>query len=107
MYKWITGPAGQQLGTNNESVPNRLKPVEAEIEVITGTKSFEPWFSSMMPGDDGGKVSVKRARLKEMNDFPVVESSHPFIMQNPIVVNQIVLYLKNGRFDPRRLETSQ
>jgi len=107
LYKWITGPAGQQLGTGNKSVPNRLNPIEVEVGVITGNRSLEPWFSSMIPGDDDGKVSVKRAGLKEMNDFLVVESSHTFIMQNSEVIDQIVIYLKNGRFNPRRLETSQ
>ena len=44
LYKWRNGPAGQQLGTGPHSLPNRLKPVDAEIGVITGNKSFNPCF---------------------------------------------------------------
>ena len=97
-YKWITGPAGQQLGTDEKSVPNRLKPIGVEVGVIAGNRSFDPWFSPSIPGDDDGKVSVDRARLEEMNDFLVVESSHAFIMQNPEVIDQIVFFLQEGKF---------
>ncbi len=98
LYKSITGPAGQQLGTGEDSIPNRLRPIDAEIGIITGNKSYDPWFSIGIPGEDDGKVSVKRAKLEEMNDFLVVKSPHAFIMQNPEVIDQIVFYLKNGKF---------
>jgi len=98
LYKSITGPAGQQLGTSEDSVPNRLRPIDAEIGIITGNKSYDPWFSIGIPGEDDGKVSVKRAKLEEMNDFLVVESPHAFIMQNPRVIDQIIFYLMNGKF---------
>jgi triacylglycerol lipase len=97
-YKWVTGPAGQQLGTDEKSVPHRLKPIDVEVGVITGNRSFDPWFSTIIPGDDDGKVSVGRARLEEMNDFLVVESPHAFIMQNPEVIDQIVFFLQEGKF---------
>ncbi len=102
LYKWVTGPAGQQLGTDETSAPSTLKPIDVEIGIIVGNKSLEPWFSSLIPGDDDGKVSVDRARLQEMNDFLVVDSSHPFIMRNPEVMDQIEYFLKNGRFNKER-----
>ncbi len=106
-YKWMTGPAGQQLGTDEKSVPNMLKPIDAEVGVITGNKSIDPWFSFMIPGEDDGKISVERAGLDEMKDFLVVESTHAFIMQDPEVIDQIVFFLREGTFKHGRGETSE
>ena len=98
-YKWLNGPAGQELGTEPESLPNSLKPLDAEIGIITGNRSFNPLFSWLIPGEDDGKVSVERAKLAEMTDFLVVPSSHTFIMRHPDVLDQTVSFLKNGKFD--------
>ncbi|WP_207691683.1 esterase/lipase family protein [Desulfonema limicola] len=98
LYKWINGPAGQELGTGPNSTPNILNPVNADIGIITGNKSFNPLFSQLIPGPDDGKVSVKRTKLKEMQDFIVIPASHTFIMQNSITLKQVSYFLANGRF---------
>ncbi len=98
LYKWLNGPAGQALGTEPESLPNSLKPLDAEIGIITGNRSFNPLFSWLIPGEDDGKVSVERAKLAEMTDFLVVSSSHTFIMRHPDVLDQVVCFLENGKF---------
>ncbi len=98
IYKWLNGPAGQVLGTEPDSLPNKLKPVREEIGVITGDFSFNPLFSWIIPGADDGKVSVERAKLAEMADFLVVPSSHSFIMRNSEVLKQVVFFLRNGKF---------
>lgn len=99
IYKWWNGPAGQVLGTEPESLPNSLQPVRAEIGVITGNRTLNPIFSSLIPGEDDGKVSVERAKLSEMKDFLVVSSSHSFIMNHEDVLRQVLCFLKTGRFD--------
>jgi triacylglycerol lipase len=98
IYRWIMGPAGQQLGTAEDSVPNRLGPVDVPVGIITGDSTLEPWFSAQLPGPDDGKVSVKRARLAEMADFLVVHKSHGFIMNDPQVIAQTCHFLEHGRF---------
>jgi len=98
IYQWIMGPAGQQLGTAPEAVPNQLAPVNVPVGVITGDRSLEPWFSARIPGPDDGKVSVARARLPEMADFLVVHSSHGFIMNDGDVIAETTNFLKYGRF---------
>lgn len=98
LYRWLMGPVGQELGTDVDSVPNSLGPVAADIGIIAGTRSMEPWFSMMLPGQDDGKVAVESTKLSEMNDFLTVKSTHPFIMRSPEVINQTVFYLRNGRF---------
>ena len=98
LYRWIMGPAGQEIGTSPDNVPKRLKPVSADIGIIAGTRSIEPWFSILIPGQDDGKVSVESTKLEEMNDFLTVKSAHPFIMNDPQVIDQVVIYLGQGRF---------
>lgn len=99
VFRFATGPAGQQLGTGLESVPLRLAPIPGEIGIITGNTSLDPWFSPLIPGDDDGKVSVERARLAEMRDFLVVSNGHTFIMRDDSVITQILGFLRDGRFE--------
>jgi triacylglycerol lipase len=98
-YRWLMGPAGEQMGTGPESVPNTLDPINVEVGIITGDKSFNPLFSSLIPGPDDGRVSIERARLEEMTDFLVIPSSHTFIMRNPDVIWQVAHFLEHGGFD--------
>ncbi len=99
LYKWIMGPAGAELGTDSESTPNRLGPIDMEVGIITGNKSLNPLFSDMIQGPDDGKVAIDSAKLSGMADFLVVESSHGFIMNNPEVMRQAAFFLTNGAFD--------
>lgn len=100
VYDMAMGPAGQALGTAPDSLPNQLKPIKGEIGVIAGNFSSDPWFSPLIPGDDDGKVSVERTKLDEMQDFWVVDSGHTFIMRNDQVIEQVVSFLRDGKFSP-------
>ncbi len=101
-YRWFLGPAGQQLGTVPESLPNRLAPVDGSIGVITGNESWNLILSLIIPGPDDGKVSVERAKLDEMDDFIVLPVTHTFIMQDAETMMQTAYFLDFGRFDHRR-----
>ncbi|UCD86754.1 MAG: alpha/beta hydrolase [Desulfobacterales bacterium] len=98
-YKWLYGPPGQELGTNPESTPNRLKPIDIEVGIITGDRSFNPIFSALIPGPDDGRVSVERAKLQEMTDFLLISSPHTSIVTNPAVLKQVAYFLDHGKFD--------
>ena len=99
LFQFITGPVGQQLGTDENSLPNQLKPIVGEIGVIIGNSSSDPWFSWLIHGEDDGKVSVERARLDEMADFLVVKHGHSFIMQQKSVIKQVQAFLRQGQFE--------
>jgi triacylglycerol lipase len=99
LYRWITGPAGQEIGRGPESVINRLKPVGIDVGVIAGNLSINLVFSAFMDGPDDGMVSVKSTTLPEMRDFIIVPNTHTFIMRDPLVMRQVALFLKHGRFD--------
>jgi len=98
LVKAATGPSGQQLGTESSSVPNALGPVDFEVGIIAGNKSLNLIFSRLIPGQDDGRVSVERAKVKGMADFIIVPQTHPFIMNSSEVIKQVVYFLENGRF---------
>lgn len=98
-FKWYNGPAGAQLGTDKNSLPNKLKAIDFPVGVITGNVSSDPWFSHLFSGPNDGKVSVESAKLKEMKDFLVVPHGHTFIMNSSEVHDQIKYFFENLKFD--------
>src|SRR5688572_2207677 len=101
LFKVATGPAGQELGTDALSIPSGLGPVEFPLGVIAGSRSLNPLFSAWITGDNDGTVSVQRARAEGMADFLVVRHSHSFIMRSSLVADQVVEFLRHGRFARR------
>lgn len=98
-YYALNGPAGDQLGTDVNSVPLALGPAGFELGVITGDRSINLFLSTLIPGADDGKVAVERAKLDGMTDFIVVPSSHPFIMRNKKALAQSIFFLQHGKFE--------
>lgn len=94
----LNGPAGQQLGTDSASVPLSLGAADFDLGIITGDASINLLLSLIIPGDDDGKVSIERAKLKGMQDFLVLPYSHPFIMKRKPVLQQVSHYLHHGSF---------
>ena len=97
-FRWSTGPAGQQLGTDPASIPNRLKRIDARIGIIAGNRSSDPWFSGLFKGKNDGKVSVESTQLEEMSDFLEMNVGHTLMMWDRRVLKQVAYFLKEGRF---------
>jgi hypothetical protein len=99
LFKWINGPAGNELGTGDHSTPKRLGPANFPVGIIAGDRSVN-WINSLLiPGCDDGKVSVERTRLEGMTDHIVVHAAHPFIMKKGEAVRQTIRFLGTGGFD--------
>jgi len=97
-FKAIHGPAALQLGTDETSVPLMLGPVDYEVGVIAGTRTFNPILSQYLPNPDDGKVSVENTKLEGMTDFVLIPVSHPFIMKSPIAIAHAYAFIRTGRF---------
>jgi hypothetical protein len=95
----LNGPAGLQLGTGPDSIPNRLPPANFEVGIIAGSRSINLFLSMLIPGADDGKVSIERAKLAGMTDFLVVSHTHPMMMDSDDVIEQVIFFLRHGRFD--------
>ncbi len=101
-FYWFNGPAGMQLGTDEDSIPLQLPPVDYEVGVIAGDRTINFILSWIIPGADDGKVSIQRAQVAGMADFLVVHHTHPYIMKADDVIEQTLFFLRTGRFDHDR-----
>ncbi len=98
-FKLINGPAGMQLGTGRFSVPNTLGPANFELGVIAGTRSINLILSTMLPDTDDGKVTVENTKLEGMSDHLSMPVTHPFMMKNESVIEQVIHFLRHGEFE--------
>ena len=98
-FRRLNGPAGSELGTDADSTPNTLGPVNFECGVIAGDRSMN-WINSlaMIDGKDDGKVSVARTKVAGMKDHLTVHATHPFLMRNRKAVAATIRFLQQGRF---------
>jgi hypothetical protein len=96
-FRWITGPAGQQLGNDSDAVPVRLGPVDFHLGVIAGNRGLTP-LSIFLPGANDGVVTVEETRIEGMDDFRTVRRGHTFIMNSSEVLEQVANFYRHGQF---------
>ena len=99
-YGWINGPAGRDLGTDAAHAPARLGPIPPSVDVgvIAGDFSWNPLFSSLIPGPDDGKVAVARTHVAGERDHLTLPYSHTWLMNRAKTRRQVLTFLREGRF---------
>ena len=97
IYAVLTGPAGAQLGTTT-GLPAQLPPVDFELGVIAGNRSFNPIFSAILGAENDGKVRVDRTRVEGIREIVVVPHWHPLLVSAPRVLRHVVQFLERGTF---------
>ena len=100
-YNFVNGPAGQQLGTDHNSIPLSLPAVDYPVGIITGNKTINFVLSTLISGENDGKVSTASAKLDGMADLRIVAHTHPLIMRSQKVIDFTQYFLQSGKFGPQ------
>ena len=98
MFKAFYGPAGQELVTDQTAFKKIFGTIHYDLGIIAGDRSIDPLSSLVIPGDDDGKVAVKRTKIKGMKDHIVVHATHTFMPSNETVMEQTEYFLEHGKF---------
>lgn len=98
LFRWVNGPAGQQLSTAPTALPHTLGAANFEVGIIAGNKPLLEPLKGYIAGPSDGKVSVKSTQLAGMKDAIVLPVTHMLMMRNPQVIAQTIAFLKSGRF---------
>ncbi|MCF6282839.1 MAG: hypothetical protein L3J28_11635 [Candidatus Polarisedimenticolaceae bacterium] len=101
-FELFNGPAGMALGTQEDDLPRSLGPVNFELGVIAGTQSINLILSTFLPNPDDGKVSVEGTKVAGMCGFITLPATHPFLMTNDRVIEEVINFLRSGAFKTER-----
>ena len=98
-FRSVLGPALQELGTDDASVPNQLGPMRGiEAGVLAGTRRILP-FGIFFDGPHDGLVSVASAHAPDgLADQGTVAASHALVMMSPAVIAATIQFLETGAF---------
>ena len=96
-YKKFYGPNGQQLGTDQD-FDKKFGKIDFEAGIIAGDRTIDPFSSFILPGDDDGKVTVKRTHVAGEKDHIVLHVNHAFIASSHAVIVEAAHFLQYGFF---------
>jgi pimeloyl-ACP methyl ester carboxylesterase len=99
-YRWIAGPVGQELGTDQAAVADLFGTVDYPCGVLAGDVSLDPIGNFVLPRPHDGKVSVESTRLPGMAAHRVIHAGHTFFPADDRVIEDTVSFLREGRFAP-------
>lgn len=95
------GPAGQALGTDDESIVNNLGPVDFELGIIAGDLALNPLGLFLIDGPNDSVVSVESTRVEGMKAHITLPVMHSLMMRDNEVIDHSIHFLKTGNFIPQ------
>lgn len=96
--KYLVGPNVDNLTTNPVTGAQKYPIPKCEVGIIAGSTGRKVGYNIFIVGDNDGLVPVESAKLGTEQDITLVNSSHVSLVMNKKVVNQVVAFLKNGKF---------
>ncbi len=97
LFKFVSGPAGQQLNNDPQGFIAALPTPDCEFAVIAGCRGTLDGYNPLVPGDDDGTVAVTSTMLPGAADFMTVRRLHSFLMSDPEVVESTHCFLTTGK----------
>lgn len=100
-YKWIYGPAGQEL-TTKAQIQNQAK-IYYNLGIIAGNKEW-PYIiaAHILPNESDGRVALEKTKIMGMKDHITLSATHSFIAWKPSIHKQIIYFIKNMKFNPEK-----
>lgn len=99
IVKWFLGPNLENLKTDSASLVNRLPRLKGkEVGIIAGARFAGAGYNPLIPGDNDGFLTQNQTRLGVEKDFLVVPEGHITFMYNATVKENVLCFLKKGRF---------
>lgn len=95
-YRWLYGPAGQDL-TTHSGVLKGITP-DYPLGIIAGTKGWPYPTGLLIRGKHDGRVSVARTCWPGMSDHLVLPVMHSLMPNDREVQKQVVRFLETGVF---------
>ncbi len=96
-YKWVFGPAGQELTTKKRSTC-QIRPYY-ELGIIAGDKGW-PYFVAhfLFSGRHDGRVAVEKTKTSAMKSHITLPCTHGFISWDNATHAQVIHFLNKGNF---------
>lgn len=98
LFKFILGPAGQQLVTDKDGMIDQLPAPGFEFGVLAGGRSGAKGYNPILPGDNDSTVTVASTRLEGAADFLLLPVIHSLLMTNAEAIKATQHFLNHGQF---------
>ena len=99
LYRWLWGPAGQELGTKQEKIIPLFGDVDYELGIIAGSRSWDPLCNLVFDGPHDSRVAVESTKLEGMRDHLVLPLPHFCLPISARVKHQVLSFLQQGSFN--------
>jgi triacylglycerol lipase len=101
-YAWFRGLYGdksiKQLFVKQNDFLKTVGIPAQEFGIIAGGKGDDKGFSSRIPGDDDGTISVASSRLEGSRDFILLPHMHTPLVWSADTARQAIYFLNHGVF---------
>jgi len=98
LFKVVGGPTTQVLGTDENSLPNRIGAPYYPLGIIAGNGAISPLARKWLRGENDGVVAVESTKLEGMTDFLELDTSHTLMRYDAQVAEEIIHFLEHGYF---------
>lgn len=96
-YRWLYGPAGQDLRTTSRLLDGTTP--DYPLGIIAGTVGWPYPTGLLIPGAHDGRVAVARTRWAGMSDHLELPVMHSLLPSDRRVQGQVLAFIATGAFN--------